>query len=384
MALNLSKLFDRLAQPSFLRNITPEPEDAAALKAAKTDIQNHLKAAIPLWLENQLGEKPKHPPRFRTQGSWAYKTCNDPWQSPPQEMDWDLGIYLPVSLWEDNNVHPKAAAKGYYEMVRELMQPLAKKRNWALTEKPTCVRIILGNGTRAHVDLPLYAAPDEDFVQIKEAMLKASLAMDEARFADAKNTWSSLTRIALAQKDGTWNPSDPGRVVLWFDKKIARHGEQLRRVCRYLKAWRDHVWQSGGPSSILLMVCAAQTLDRAQANFAGRDDLALRHVMTVLPAQLLTAVKEPMIDPDEDLNRMGVDERQEAFRKAGALLAAMNDALSQNIASCHIALALIRGQLGDRFPNDPGGVTPDDGPTNIRTIPAEPRSKAVIVPTKAG
>lgn len=36
MALNLSKLFDRSAQPSFLRNINPDPEDAIALKEAKS------------------------------------------------------------------------------------------------------------------------------------------------------------------------------------------------------------------------------------------------------------------------------------------------------------------------------------------------------------
>lgn len=60
-------------------------------------------------------------------------------------------------------------------MVRELMDPLAKEKKWTLeTEKPTCVRVLLGNGTRAHVDLPLYAAPDDEFLQIKEAMAKAS------------------------------------------------------------------------------------------------------------------------------------------------------------------------------------------------------------------
>jgi hypothetical protein len=234
------------------------------------------------------------------------------------------------------------------------------------------------------VDLPLYAAPDSEFVQIKEAIAKASMAMDCVSFAEAQRTWASLTRIALARKDGTWDPSDPGRVVVWFDKKIERHGEQLRRVCRYLKAWRDHIWPSGGPSSIVLMVCAAQTLDRAQADFAGRDDLALRHVLTALPGQMLAAIKEPMIDPDEDLNRLAADERVEASRRAGQFLAAMNDALGQNFDNRHQALALVRGQLGDRFPSDGSGITPDDGPTNIRTVPAEPRARAVIVPTKAG
>lgn len=384
MALNLSKLFDRPLKPSFLSNITPTLEDSAVLKQAKSDIQNYLKTAIPKWLASRLSEKSEHPPRFRTQGSWAYQTCNAPWQTPPQEMDWDLGVYLPVSLWEDNNVHPQAAATGYYEMIQELMVPLAKANGWTLTEKPTCVRVLLGNGTRAHVDIPLYAAPDKDFVQIKEALARTAAMKGDTRFVEARPSWESLTRIALARKDGTWDPSDPGRVVVWFEKKIQRHGEQLRRVCRYLKAWRDHVWKSGGPSSIVLMVCAAQTLDRTRADFSGRDDLALRQVLAALPEQLLLAVTEPMINPDEDLNRLNDGERQVASKCAQAFLSAVTTALAKNIKDRQAAVHLMQGQLGTRFPDDPTGITSDDGPTNIRAVPAEPRSSPVIIPTKAG
>lgn len=106
--------------------------------------------------------------------------------------------------------------------------------------------------------------------------------------------------------------------------------------------------------------------------------------LTALPSQLLAAIKELMIDPDEDLNRLAADERAEASRYAGQFLAAMNAALAQNYDNRHHALALVRGQLGDRFPNDGSGITPDDRPSSIRTVPVEPRSKAVIVPTKAG
>lgn len=382
MALNLSKLFDREFKPSFLKNISPVPEDEAALKEAKTVIMQHLKGSIPKWIEEQLGENPNLVPRFRTQGSWAYKTCNDPCQHPPQEMDWDLGIYLPVSHWDDNGIHPKTAAKSFYDMVRELMTPLATARKWSLSEKRTCVRVTLNNGTRAHVDLPLYAAPDKEFLQIKEAVAKA-FTMDRAEFAETV-TWDSLTRISLACKDGTWKPSDPGLVVAWFDKKYTRHGPQLRHICRYLKAWRDHTWASGGPSSIVLMVCAAQTLDRTQASFNGRDDLALAHVLQALPAQLSGSVKEPMIDPDEDLNRLTATERLEAANYATNFQQAINWALTANNTERVQAIHSIQSHLGQRFPNDPDGVTPDDGPPNIRTVPAEPKQRPTIVPTKAG
>ena len=384
MALNLSKLFDRDVKPSYLKNLAPSTKEEASLREAKTEIQKYLRAAIPKWLEVKIGEKTSVTPKFRTQGSWAYKTCNDPCQNPPQEMDWDLGIYLPISLWDDNGIHPKAAAKGYYDMVRELMTPLAPEKNWTLSEKQFCARVKLNNNSRAHVDLPLYAAPDTEFLQIREAALAKNLtAADSATFAE-KITWDSLTRISLACKDGTWNPSDPGRVVVWFDKKFERHGPQLRRISRYLKAWRDHTWASGGPSSLALMVCAAQTLDRTKADFNGRDDLALVHVLQALPSRLSNSVKEPMIDTDEDLNRLDTQERQEAAKKATEFHSALRQALDSNIANRNGAIQSIQKHLGQRFPNDPDGVTPDDGPTNIRNVPVEPRPRSPIVPTTAG
>lgn len=382
MPLDLNKLFNRDFKPSFLKNISPVPEEEIALKKAKSIIQQHLKSSIPMWLENRLGENPNITPRFRPQGSWAYNTCNAPCRHPPQEMDFDLGIYLPVSLWDDNDIHPKAAAKGYYEMIRELMTPLADANNWSLSEKHTCVRVKLNNGTRSHVDLPLYVAPDEQFQKIIEARAAASF-MNRAAYAQTV-TWDTLSRISLACKDGSWNPSDPGRVVIWFKKELDRHGPQLCRICRYLKAWRDHVWDSGGPSSILLMVCAAQTLDRTQADFADRDDLALSHVLQALPEQLGGPVKESRIDPNEDLNRLTAVDRQKAKSDATSFQEAMKRALEADISERDNVIRLIQTQLGERFPNDPEGVDTDDGPPNIRLIPADPRPRPTIKPTKAG
>lgn len=382
MALNLSKLFDRDVKPSFLKNISPIPTEEASLKEAKTAIMRHLKISIPKWIAERLGVEHSVEPHFRTQGSWAYKTCNEPCQYPPQEMDWDLGIYLPISLWDNNDIYPRAAAKTYYGMVRELMTPLAAAKNWTLSEKHTCVRVTLNNGVRAHVDLPLYVAPDKEFHLIKETAAKAFSA-DQATVAETI-TWDSLTRISLACQDGSWSSSDPGRVVIWFDKKLQRHGPQLRRISRYLKAWRDHNWTSGGPSSIVLMVCAAQSLDRAQANFSGRDDRAMAHVLQALPAQLSGSVKEPMIDPNEDLNRLTATERHEAANFATRFREAMNQALTANIAEHIQAIQSIQSHLGQRFPSDTDGVISDDGPPNIRTVPAEPKLRPTIVPTKAG
>lgn len=385
MALNLSKLLYRGQQASFLTAIEPIPDAESALKEAKETIRSHLQKAIPVWLTETLGEKPTHAPRFRTQGSWAYRTCNKPNQTPPQEMDWDLGIYLPVSLWDDNDVSPKQAAKTYYSMVKEVMMPLAKERGWTLTEKLTCVRVTLNHGTQAHVDLPLYAAPDKDFSNIKEVVAKSNVA--RVAFACDQASlplqWDSLTRISLACQDGSWNASDPGLVVKWFQSKLERHGEQLRRICRYLKAWRDHVWKSGGPSSIVLMVCAAQTLDRAVEDFEGRDDLALCHVLNALPGQLLNPVTEPLINPTEDLNRLSEEDQKTAAQLADNFRRAMNQALLSRIEEKTKAFLMLQEHLGHRLPAN-YEVIFVDATVDIRTIPPAPGPRTLIPATKAG
>lgn len=37
---------------------------------------------------------------------------------------------------------------------------------------------------------------------------------------------------------------------VWVKDRIREHGQPLRRVCRYLKAWRDFHWSEGGGSGL--------------------------------------------------------------------------------------------------------------------------------------
>lgn len=386
MALNLSKLLHRANGPCFLANITPLSKEEATLRASKDEIKAHLTTAIPAWLKQQLGDDQVAVPRFRTQGSWAYRTCNSPCNKPPQEMDWDLGIYLPLSLYDDNEIHPTVAAQGYYAMVEHVMTPLAKKKAWTLKRKPTCVRVVLGGQNHAHVDLPLYVAPDAEFPKIREVALKA-MASDRAYFAEAAaslTSWDSLKRISLACEDGTWNASDPGRVVSWFKRKQDRHGPQLGRLCRYLKAWRDSKWTTCGPSSLLLMVCAAQTLDRCSVEFADRDDLALRYALSALGSQLRSSVYESDVNEGEDLNRLDAAERLDAAVKAAEFHRDLDAAISLTPAAITQAITWLRVHLGDRLPNDPTGVSPDSGLQNIRQTPPNQGPAPIVTATTAG
>jgi hypothetical protein len=77
-------------------------------------------------------------------------------------------------------------------------------------------------------------------------------------------------KVLLAHRECNWMPSDPRPVKEWFLGEVEAKGEQFRRVVRYLKAFRDWRWSSGGPASILLMAAAAPLFEKRDR----RDDLA--------------------------------------------------------------------------------------------------------------
>src|SRR3546814_19200383 len=102
--------------------------------------------------------------KFMTQGSFAYKTINDPPQSR-QEIDLDDGMYVPVEFLDSGE--PALVAKLLFDFVVETLKPLALTEGWTGVErKPNCVRVKLWPG--AHLDIPIYSVPRERFSQIKE------------------------------------------------------------------------------------------------------------------------------------------------------------------------------------------------------------------------
>mgnify|MGYP006976406543 CR=1 FL=1 len=173
--LNLSRIFySELDSDRFHNRIKPAPDRHASLVQAKNDIRDHLRPRIKAATVSLLGMSHPVEPRFRSQGSQRYKACLDPAHLPPQEMDWDYGIYLPVTVWEDNGP-PHAMAKAYFDLVEGLLKDLCKQKGWTLVSgKDSCVRVQVASW--GHIDLPLYAASEREFSRIVErAALSGSL-----------------------------------------------------------------------------------------------------------------------------------------------------------------------------------------------------------------
>ena len=155
-------LYNAPTDDDFLENIQIEAKKKKSLIQARDLIREHLKQGLRDWdktiAKDQLFEgrsfnhidPPALRPKFRMQGSFSYKTVNDPALQPPQEVDLDDGVFLPIGFLEKNgSASPMVASKGFFKLIEALLAPLCKEKGWVLNgekPKPSCVRIIIPGG----------------------------------------------------------------------------------------------------------------------------------------------------------------------------------------------------------------------------------------------
>lgn len=365
--LNAHKLFT-----GYLKALNLDENQKRLLRAARDGIRQSLREGMPQWQglakAQSLVESRRKDcasqltplrPRFRMQGSATYHTLNDPAHKPPQEVDYDDGVFLPTSFVNGGGtVQPLLAAKGYFYVVESILKPLCERNGWTLIKaKQTCVRVQIND--EAHIDLPLYAIPDEDFVEITEASPEANFAKGVA-WADsdielAEQVYKNLhgNRIMLARRGKGWIESDPRKLEDWFTGAIQEHDEVVRRTCRYLKGWRDYQWsKGGGPSSITLMACVVTVFDELNGTLPeNRDDLALQAVANRLEELFSHPIANPVLS-DKNLDESWSSGERLDFKSHAALLKAMIDGVLNSTFHRQIALSKIREKFGERIPKD--------------------------------
>lgn len=371
--------------------IKPLDEHRRTLVQAKNDIRDHLRGAIRAASVEVLGQDRMVDPRFRTQGSWTYGTCVYPAHMPPQEIDWDFGVYLPATVWLENGP-PPAMARLYFDLVEGALQSLCDKKGWKLDRsKPTCSRVRIA--TWGHIDVPLYAAPEDEFSRIAEKTLSEGqlrarnrefFALDEnealGELREAK--WDFLDRLHMATRDGKWKRTDPESVANWFEDRVTQHGEQLRRVCRYLKAWRDYQWpNSGGPTSVAIMIAVAQSFESAW----HRDDVALQNAAGALGKALAGDIREYGIDKkEEDFNRLDADGRKAAAQKATEFSRQIQLARSLSPTMKTDAVQKVQFHLGSRISSDTSFVEVEGEADTVRLTTAAAVAPPVVGSSHAG
>lgn len=355
--LNLSALFytEVEREPCLFGNLNLRDDDRKDIAEAKNEVRMALRDGIPrvYAAEGHPGKVPQ--PRFFTQGSWAYKTLNAPAQRP-QQADVDDGCYLPLGFLTLTD-SPSVAADVFFGVAEKALADVVKEKGWKLSGKPTCIRVEISD--LAHIDIPLYAIPDKEFETLVKAENVRRAALDGIHHLSEAtiDSWEELpsTKVLLAHREEGWMHSDPRPVKEWFVDQVETRGEQLRRVVRYIKAYRDWTWKSGGPSSILLMAASSPLFVKHDR----RDDQALVDVVKQLPAALRKGVSNP-VNPNESLtDRLratseDVDMVEQAalhFEDLGRRLQAALDA-----GNAEQACTWLRGLFGSRFPDRPDRV----------------------------
>jgi len=365
----------------FLDNIAVPQAVTEQMRHRRDVIREHVRAGIRNWNDRikkaELFESspvifgniqpPALSPKFRMQGSQVYGTANDPAIKPPQELDLDDGFFLPVAFFEKHGASdPLVASKGLFSLVEAILLPLCQKQSWEMqTHKNSCIRVRFGDHT--HYDLPLYAVSDEAYTRLVQKRLdeavnaKDSLEI-ENRLDLAESFYDSFapSDIRLAHRKHGWIDSDPRQLENWFVQKVDIHGEQLRRICRYLKAWRDYKWRDPDAcklSSIALMACAVRAYDELKGYVSpSRDDIAFKEVVARLPEYLSETIANP-VPGKPDLNEdWDFQHRTDYVNKAMELRRKVNQSFETGNSQLRV-LKCYELVLGGRVPEDQSLVT---------------------------
>ena len=96
---------------------------------ARTKVRQCLRNAFAAVTKAELGVSVR--PRFFTQGSFAYRTINDPCWTPPHLDD---GAYLPMTFVQGVQ-RPSVAAAAFFKVVDAALEKLATEEGWKFVEK---------------------------------------------------------------------------------------------------------------------------------------------------------------------------------------------------------------------------------------------------------
>lgn len=318
------------------------------------------------------------------QGSFSYSTDVYPPFAPPQQIDMDDGMFLPVSYVSLNEeVTPSVASIRLFNIVEAAILPLCKRKGWKCVEKNSCVRIILSKVS--HLDIALYAVPDKEFSSLVEtAMAKRANDNQPEFILDSDNElYRAIPKdqIMLAEREQGWIKSDPRLLEEWFLEKVKQHGEVLRRVCRYIKSWRDQTSDCEKLASIALMSIAVDVFD---GNYGKTemtdDDLCLLNVAKILPAKLQNRIKNPVVD-GAFLDQGWNDEQRNIFVGSAHLFSSGLERSINYHKSKSDILTELQSAFGTRVPNDESKI--DLSHENLETKSEELKMPFVLPSTVA-
>ena len=254
-------------------------------------------------IKDWFDDKGKKKPKFYQQGSFAMRVVVNPLDD--EEYDLDDGVYLQGYGDKDKEEWPSAVT--VHKWVKDATNERTSKES---TDKNTCVRINYADDY--HIDLPIY------------------IMKDDVPF--------------LAHKAEGWTESDPKEFTDWFSDKAKDTDGQLRRVVRYLKAWRDY--KDISLKSIEITILAAENYDQ----YENRDDKALLYTVE----NIINSLNDEFIcmKPSSPYNNLfeGISDSKKdtILSKFNTLHGKIEKAINESDEEK--ASDLMKDMFGDRFP----------------------------------
>lgn len=279
---------------TFDENIKLSASKSDSLKTSRNSLRKDIKS----WFEDNNKCKPS----FCWQGSFAMKTTINP--IGENDYDMDDGVYL-NGYSSDKDTWP--ATSTVHGWIKNATDDRTEQET---IDKNTCVRIVYADNY--HIDLPIY------------------IMKDDIAF--------------LAHKSKGWIESDPKAFTDWFLEKKSTHGEQLRRIVRYLKAWKDY--KNLPLKGIELTILACENIDC----FENRDDKALKNTLANIISKLEdNYICEKPVIPNENLFEEHSETRQhEVITAFKDLKNAIEEAIAERDEE--IASEKLIAFFGSRFP----------------------------------
>lgn len=308
----------------FNRSISLTQTDRRFLRAARQ--------AIIRKIERYFKSNPQCPSvEFKIQGSFSMGTIIKPKNG---DYDIDIGVYLKgLGNWQINWPTPETASNWLTKALEfhTATRPI-NKRN--------CVRIMYrpltnGKGVCYHVDLPVYC-----------------------EYENLLN--EKFTRIGITGETQWDQKSDPIGFTNWFMSKCAINPgdrQQLQRLVKYIKAWKDHVKKNTKfPSGMALTVLIANNYFPDK-----RDDISFRetirraynntfvtHGVFLLSSIIDIAIKSPVEPGNNLIERLTSNQLNTFIKKFERLVDDGKKATESK--SQRKAEKIWRKHFGDRFP----------------------------------
>lgn len=259
-------------------------------------------------------------PKYHQQGSFPMDTTIQ--SISDKDYDIDIGVYL--QGYEDVLVTNYPSTSTVHKWVFDATENQTKPRS---NNKNSCVRVNYCDDY--HIDLPIYIV-------------------------------TNTGRTLLAKINEGWVESDPVQFTNWFNEKAKDTNGQLKRVVRYIKAWRDYK-KINILKSICINILVAENYVSNQSDHVSLLNTLENIILKLSGRFLCNKPVAPYENLFEDVNEQALLDVLKSFSSK------LDSALeNENIDVCN---NITNHLFGDRFPkiqninykSDSPGVLKSDG-----------------------